>query len=149
MVTVGSITREKAVEQFSFLAEKYRGRRKAIKEFTHLAPDYVFWIYPSGLLFDAKNSHKLNTPKGYAHILTDEPEYGGFLRGRVSSNYGPQLIVVYCHAEALSVDKMKIQQFINGCDQIPIPILDATLVISDNGDMYGTVNDLRVRQERL
>ncbi|MCO7223517.1 hypothetical protein [Pleionea sp. CnH1-48] len=88
MITKGSVTREKAASQFEFLAEKYRGRRKAIKEFTHTAPDFVFWIYPDGELFDAKDAHKKNVPKGYRHILEDEPDYGGFLRGRVASNCG-------------------------------------------------------------
>ncbi len=145
MITVGSISRESAANLFPFLAEKYRGRRKAVKNFTHLAPDYVFWIYPDGSLYDAKDSHKLNTPKGHRYILNDEPDYGGFLRGRVASNYGPQLIVVYCREEALSADKKKIQQLVTGLDQIPIPIQGTTLVISDNGDIYGTVNDLRAR----
>lgn len=142
MITVGSISRERASEIFPFLAEKYRGRRKAIHEFTHLAPDFVFWIYPDGKLHDARDSHGNNPPPGYEYILDDEPEYGGFLRGRVASNCGPQIIVVYCREDALAYDKGKISQFVAGMMQLPIPVQENALVISDNADIYGTLTDL-------
>ena len=83
MITVGSVTRAEAAETFAFLAERFSGRRNAIKELTHLQPDFVFWIYPDGRLHDARDAHARNVPKGYEHIVHDEPDYGGFLRGRV------------------------------------------------------------------
>lgn len=147
MISIGSIERSKATAEFPFLAKKYKGRRKAIKEFTHLSPDYVFWIYPDGELFDAKDAHRKNTPKGFAHILDDEPDYCGFLRGRIASNYGPKLVVVYCREEALAHDKAKIAQFLSGISKLPIPVPENTLVISDNGDIYGTISDIRDRCE--
>ena len=64
MITVGSVTREEAGRRFYFLQENIRGRRKAIHELTHEAPDFVFWIYPDGRLFDAKDAHLRNYPKG-------------------------------------------------------------------------------------
>jgi len=146
MVTVGSVSRQCAAMDFPFLGEKYKGRRKAIKEFTHLAPDYVFWIYPDGKLFDAKDAHRRNVPKGYDHIINDEPDYGGFLRGRLASNYGPQILVVYCRSEALKVKGDKLTQLLNGVSQIPVPVNSDTLVISDNADIYGTLTDLRNRE---
>ena len=145
MITEGSILREQAEKDFPFLAQNFRGRRKAIKEFTHLAPDFVFWIYPDGELFDAKDAHKKYQPKGYSHILLDEPDYCGFLRGRVASNFGKQIIVVYCREEALSQDHSKITQFLKGVSQLPIPLQGNALVISDNADIYGTVNDLKAK----
>src|SRR5688572_15528987 len=102
MVTVGSVTREEAAARFPFLAERYPGRRAAIREFTHRDPDYVFWVWPDGRLADARGSHRRNPPRGYEHILDDEPDYGGFLRGRVASLLDDQLIVVYCRPEALT-----------------------------------------------
>jgi len=69
MTTVGSVKREDVIDDFPFLKVNYKGRRNAIKEFTHLSPDYVFWIFPDGKLFDAKDSHKKNTPKGYVIFL--------------------------------------------------------------------------------
>jgi hypothetical protein len=57
MITVGSVTRDVAAKRFTFLAATVSGRRKAIKEFTHRDPDYVFWIYPDGRLHDARRSH--------------------------------------------------------------------------------------------
>ncbi|MDG9666770.1 hypothetical protein ONV78_03405 [Hahella sp. CR1] len=110
MITIGSISREKASEDFPFLTQHYRGRRKAIKAFTHLAPDY-----------------------------------GGFLRGRVASNFGPQIIVVYRREEALASDPIKIRQFLKGVAQLPIPLQQNTLVVSDNADIYGTLADIRQR----
>lgn len=149
MITVGSISREIASKSFPFLAQRFKGRRTGIKEFTHLAPDFVFWIYPDGTLFDAKDAHRKYVPKGYEYLLNDEPDYGGFLRGRVASNYGTPLIVIYCREKLLANDLDKIQQFLTGLEQVPIPIAENTLVISDNGDMYGTVEDVRKRLEHL
>jgi hypothetical protein len=148
LITIGSISRETAAEEFPFLAKKYKGRRKAIKEFTHLSPDYVFWIYPNGNLFDAKDAHKKYQPKGYEHILEDEPDYCGFLRGRVASNFGPQIIVVYCRSDALESDSEKMNQFLEGVSQLPIPLRNEVIVISDNADIYGTINDIRNRVQK-
>src|SRR5689334_24013097 len=112
MVTVGSVTREVAAGRFPFLAEKVSGRRGRIKEFTHRDPDFVFWIYPDGRLHDARDSHRDNLPRGYEFIADDEPDYGGFLRGRVASLAGDQLIVVYCREEALAAAGEKLTQFL-------------------------------------
>jgi hypothetical protein len=149
MITIGSKTREELSGIFPFLSSKYKGRRKAIKYFTHTCPDFVFWIYPDGTLFDAKDAHKKNTPKGFKHILDDEPDYCGFLRGRVASNFGPQLIVVYCREESLAIKGDKLDQFLQGIEQLPIPIDNDAPIISDNGDIFGTFNDLHKRQKAL
>ena len=145
MITVGSVTREEAAERFPFLAEKYPGRRREIKEFTHRDPDFVFWIYPDGRLHNARDAHAKNVPRGFEHILKDEPDYGGFLRGRLASLLDQQLIVVYCREEALASAGVKLTQFLLGLSQIPVLVRDETLVISDNGDLYGTVADLKAR----
>lgn len=149
MITVGSISRETAASIFLFLQETYRGRRKEIKEFTHTYPEFVFWIYPSGELFNAKDAHKKNIPKGFDYILKDEPNYGGFLRGRLARQFEEQIIVIYCEPEALCNNTEKIKQFLIGIEQIPLPISDKTLVISDNGDMYGTISDIKKRLQML
>jgi hypothetical protein len=149
MITVGSITRDAAAARFPFLAERFSGRRRAIKDFTHFAPDFVFWIYPDGELHDAKEAHRSNVPKGYEHILKDEPDYGGFLRGRAASNYGDQLIVIYCRPEALASDRQKMEQFLDGISQLPVPHAAEALVISDNADIYGLVSDIEFRLEQI
>jgi len=146
MVTVGSLPRELAATRFPFLAAQYSGRRSAIKTFTHKAPEFVFWIFPEGKLFDAKDAHRKNLPKGFEHILKDEPDYGGFLRGRVvRSMDGFQLVVVYCREEALAIQGKALQQLLSGLSQLPIPLDGEALVVSDNADIYGTVSDLRAR----
>lgn len=142
MITVGSITREQASERFDFLAEGFRGRRNAIRSLTHGAPEFVFWIYPNGQLHNAHNSHRANPPQGYEHIIEDEPDYGGFLRGRVVRYSDYQLIAVYCRSEALATATPSLRQFLTGLEQMPMPIDDSALVISDNADIYGTVEDL-------
>ncbi len=146
MITTGSISREDAAAGFAFLARRYQGRRKAIKQFTHLAPDFVFWIYPDGQLFDAKDAHRAHYPRGFGHILDDEPDYCGFLRGRLASNPGPHLIVVYCRPGALVEPGPQLKQFLSGISQVPIPVPTDALVVSDNADIYGTLADLRRRQ---
>ena len=92
MLTIGSITRDAAAARFPFLAAKVSGRRNQIKEFTHRDPDFVFWIYPDGRLHDAKRSHRDNVPRGHEQILNDEPDYNGFLRGRIASLGDDQLL---------------------------------------------------------
>lgn len=146
MLTVGSVSREAAALRFPFLAEKMPGRRNQIKEFTHRDPDFVFWIYPDGRLHDAKRSHRDNTPRGFESILNDEPDYGGFLRGRVASLADDQLIVVYCRPEALAYPFEKLDQFLKGISRLPVPLADEALVVSDNADIYGTVADLIQRE---
>jgi hypothetical protein len=142
MITIGSVDRTSAAATFEFLAEGFRGRRTAIRDLTHGAPEFVFWIYPDGRLHDARTSHRANPPRGYEHILDDEPDYGGFLRGRVVRYGTQQLIAVYCRSEALASPTASLRQFLIGLDQMPIPIDDSALVISDNADIYGTVSDL-------
>ena len=142
MVTVGSVSRDEAAKRFPFLAAAFSGRRKAIKEFTHRDPDYVFWIYPDGRLYDARRSHRDNVPRGYEYIMDEEPDYGGFLRGRVASLAQNQLVVVYCREEALAAAGEKLNQFLAGLSKLPVPVRDDALVISDNGDVYGTISDI-------
>jgi hypothetical protein len=86
-------------------------------------------------------------PRGYEHILEDEPDYGGFLRGRVVRYAGEQLIAVYCRSEALAAATSSLSQLLTGLDQMPLPIDDGALVVSDNGDIYGTVADLWGRND--
>ncbi|MEK7952329.1 hypothetical protein [Luteolibacter soli] len=149
MITSGSISREVAADRFDFLAEKVRGRRAALNDFTHTDPDFVFWIYPDGRLFDAKDAHIRNYPKGHAHILKDKPEYGGFLRGRVATRLGHQLIVVYCREDALFSDASRMTQFLKGITHLPVPLDPAALVVSDNADLYGTLDDIEERLASL
>jgi hypothetical protein len=146
MITVGSVSREAAAKGFPFLAEHFPGRRNAIRDLTHRDPEFAFWIFPNGKLHDAKRSHRDNVPRGYEHILRDEPEYGGFLRGRVVRLDGRQLIVVYCRSEALAEPGARVEQLLCGLEQMPIPIDEDALVISDNADIYGVVADLEERR---
>jgi hypothetical protein len=145
VITVGSISRAELAATFPFLAERFGGRRSAIKELTHGRPDFVFWIFPDGRLHDAREAHARNVPKGYEHILDDEPDYGGFLRGRVVTSRGKQLIVVYCRPDALAKPGAKLTQFLRGIRSVPVPISDEAIVISDNADLYGTLIDLEDR----
>jgi len=142
LITVGSVSREAAAARFGFLAAKVPGRRNQIKEFTHRDPDYVFWIHPDGRLHDAKRSHRDNVPRGHEAIVDDEPDYLGFLRGRVASLGQNQLVVVYCRPETLAVPGEQLDQFLKGIRQLPVPLRQDALVISDNADIYGTVADL-------
>lgn len=149
MITVGSVSRDEAARKFYFLEEGIRGRRKAINELTHKYPDFVFWIYPDGHLFDAKHAHIQNYPKGHKWILDDKPDYGGFLRGRVATGINGQVIVVYCRPETLAYHRDRIGQFLDGISQLPVPLAADALVISDNGDIYGTIKDMEARMVDL
>jgi hypothetical protein len=88
-------------------------------------------------------------PPGYAHILEDEPDYGGFLRGRIAKSIeGYQLVVVYCRSEAIASDGEKLTQLLAGLEQVPVPVSSEALVVSDNADIYGTIQDLSMRNAR-
>jgi hypothetical protein len=147
MITVGSVSRDEAARRLPFLSPRARGRRTALREFTHRDPEFVFWISPEGVLHDAKRSHRDNPPRGFAHIVDDEPDYGGFLRGRIARLDDYQVIVVYCRSEALAGGGPAITQLLAGLARLPSPIDDDALVISDNGDIYGTITDLAKRAE--
>jgi hypothetical protein len=142
VITVGSVSRDTAAETFAFLAPRFRGRRNAIKELTHAQPDFVFWIYPDGRLYDARNAHAHNVPRGYEYILNDEPDYGGFLRGRIMTFRERQLVVVYCRPTALAAPGPPVTQLVRGLGALPVPLAMDALVISDNADLYGTFADL-------
>ena len=152
MITVGSISREQAAQIFPFLAEHYHGRRMAMREVTHgksPPPRFIFWIFPDGRLHnaDTRTTHGVvYPPRGYEHIAADEPAFGSILRGRVAfSRGGSQLIAVSCTPEALATNTPALRQLLTGLEQMPEPIHETALVISDNGDIYGTVADLGER----
>src|SRR4051812_32912101 len=145
MITVGSIPRDELAEVFPFLAGRFSGRRNALKELTHGRPDFVFWVFPDGRLHDARDAHARNVPKGYEFILDDEPDYGGFLRGRIVSSRGKQLVVVYFRPEALAVPGPRLTQFVRGMRAVPVPLAEDAVVVSDNADLYGTLADLEDR----
>lgn len=142
MITMGSVSRADAADAFDFLSEGHRGRRTAIRNLTHGAPEFVFWIYPDGRVHDARDSHRSHPPKGFEYIVEDEPDYGGFLRGRIVRYIDRQLIAVYCRPEALTENTPSLRQFLAGLSHMPVPIDETALVISDNADIYGTVADL-------
>lgn len=136
--------------RFPFLATRARGRRKALRDFTHRDPDYVFWISPDGDLIDARDGHLRNPPKGRDDILHDHPDYGGYFRGRVATDPDRhQLIVAYCRVEHLAEPGRPLAQFLSGLGQMPIPIHDSALVVSDNADIFGTYRDCIERSESL
>lgn len=145
MHDLGSVSRDEAARHYEFLAPRYRGRRAALREFTHRDPDFVFWIAPDGALHDARDSHLANPPKGHEHIVHDEPDYGGFLRGRVASTDEAQLVVVYCRSDALAAAGPPLAQLLKGLARLPVPLSDRALVVSDNADIYGTMADLEQR----
>jgi len=129
MLTIGSVSREEAAQVFPFLSASFPGRRNAIRQLTHRWPDFVFWIYPDGRLHDARDAHVRHVPKGFEYIVNDEPDYGGFLRGRIVSEAESQLIVVYCRPEALAEPGPKLMQFLIGMAKVPVPLSNQTLVI--------------------
>ena len=99
--TTGSISRDDAAVNPPFLSDRYSGRRTEIRRITHTDPELVFWISPEGNFIDARGAHLKNPPPGFDHILHDEPDYGGFLRGRVADYADQQFIAVYTRQGAL------------------------------------------------
>lgn len=59
-----------------------------------------------------------------------------------------QLVVVYCRPETLAESGPKLRQFLTGMERLPVPLQRDAVVISDNGDLYGTMADVRSLQSR-
>jgi hypothetical protein len=49
----------------------------------------------------------------------------------------------------LHVTKKKNKQFLKGISQLPLPIQSSALVINDNADIYGTLEDIAKRKEAV
>lgn len=79
---------------------------------------------------------------------TTSPTTAGFLHGRVAPCDAGQLIV-YCRSPALAASGPQLDQFFTGVQQLPVPIEEVALVISDNADIYGTPRDLLDRADSL
>lgn len=54
---------------------------------------------------------------------------------------------MYYRPEALAAPGEKVGQLTRGLAQLPVPLDDGALVVSDNADLYGTVSDLFRRAE--
>jgi len=54
-----------------------------------------------------------------------------------------------CRPETLAYDPDRIGQFLDGISQLPVPLAADALVISDNGDIYGTIKDMDARMAEL
>jgi hypothetical protein len=145
-VTVGSVPREVAAERLPFLAAEYRGRQRAIREVTHTRPELLFWIDPDGHLTDARDSHQQHPPRGFEHLVGDEPGDGGSLRGWIARFRDEQLVVVCVEGESL-VCGPAVRQLLRGLATVPVPLGDTALVIGHAGDLYGTLADLADRLE--
>jgi len=52
-------------------------------------------------------------------------------------------------ARDLAYDPDRIGQFLDGISQLPVPLAADALVISDNGDIYGTIKDMEARMAEL
>ena len=109
MITLGSVKPEEAARTFAFLSEGHRARRTAIRDLTHGVPEFVFWIYPDRRVHDARTSHRAHPSRGFEHIVEDEPDYGGFLRGPVVRHGEHRLIAVYCRSEARTSDTASLR----------------------------------------
>jgi len=46
-------------------------------------------------------------------------------------------------------DPDRIGQFLDGISQLPVPLAADALVISENGDIYGTIRDMEARRAEL
>ena len=49
----------------------------------------------------------------------------------------------------MAYDAKKIGQFLDGISQLPVPLAADALIVSDNGDIYGTLNDMESRLREL
>ena len=61
----------------------------------------------------------------------------------ICARLGERLATGRWRRDALASAGPALQQLLSGLSQLPAPLYAEALVISDNGDLYGTVNDLQ------
>ena len=103
MITVGSVDREEAAIDFSFLAKNFRGRRKAIKEFNSPFLQTMYFGYIQMVSFSMPETRiRSINQKGSSIYWKMSLIIVVFYVVGLPANYGSQLIVVYCREEALA-----------------------------------------------
>jgi hypothetical protein len=144
-ITVGSISREAAAMRYPFLAETCRrtATQAAIQSLATTEPNYFFSIRVDGTIQSLLNLNELQ-----AHTVGRTAESDDLLLLQVLGMTQGQLMITFLlDADALAQPGPRLGQFVAGVQNISIPLDHAAFVISDEGDLYGTLSDVIGRHE--
>jgi hypothetical protein len=144
-VTVGSVLRAAAALKYPLLSEDWdrSQTRRAIQKLSSDEPNYFFAISVDGTIRSLLNLNELDDD-----AIEQSAGEEGVLLLQVLSMMQGQLIIAFIDDEnALVRPGARLTQFVKGMRSISLPLDPSALVISDGGDLYGTLADVLSRHE--
>jgi hypothetical protein len=145
-VTVGSVNREAAGLRYPFLAENHRraATQLAIQSLATTEPNYFFSIHLDGSVHSLLNLNELR-----AHSAGTTADSDDLLLQVLGMTQGQLIITFLLDEDALAQPGPRLNQFVTGVQNISFPLDQSAFVISDEGDLYGTLGDVIDRQQSL
>jgi hypothetical protein len=141
-LTIGSVQRVEASTWFPFLADNVPQRVADLEAFVEDASETEIAIAKDGTLAEPQEVARASKRPGFAQIVRGEPAAADVMRCIIAQRLGRQLVVVYCRSEALAAAGPALTQLLQGLEQLPIPLDDDALIVSNLGDIYGTFDDV-------
>lgn len=144
-ITVGSLTRAEVSAKYRFLADEYKPgtTQRAIQQLSTSDPNYFFRIRSDGTIHSLLNLNELNPAVAHAH--GEAIDFDTFMFLQVINMIHGQLIIAYSELEGLAFPSPRLTQFVKAVQQISIPLAETAIVLSDQGDLYGTLADVKAR----
>lgn len=149
---VDKFWREKKIaqikEEIPFLKSPTRDQIVKVTHETEGYDQFIFWVSPSGdKVLKAPEGHLKAPPHGDKSIFRS-PTHKGWLRGRAARlPGGRQLIVIYLEPGEFLRNTYKMHQLRRGLRKFPIPVDDTAVVVDSDGEILGTVMDIRVARK--
>lgn len=142
-ITVGSIKRKDATIKFPFLSDKLTRieTKRATQNLSSNDYNCFFKIKPDGnihTILDIKNCSEIYKSKENINL-------NDFLFVQIIEMVHEQLIVVFYRVDEIAFPSLKGKQLIEGIKKVGLSIHKDTLVISDEGDIYGNLIDIANR----
>lgn len=145
-ITVGSLTRKEAAERYPFLANEYTRLQtwRAIQALSSDVANRIFRICPDGTLYTGLD---LISFQRAVSKKIDPKEFDDCIVLQAISLVHGQLFIVYFQVDALARKSPELEQVVIGLTKLPIYVSENSLVVSDQGDIYGIVADLFERAQ--
>jgi hypothetical protein len=145
-VTAGSVTREEAARRFHFLVKDCgkNSVKEAIQQLVKTNKTFHVWIGSDGSAEECSETDAIEETIQLS-INRDGKEKAKnteYIYVQIIYALHDQLIVVYFQGELLGFRGSQTVRFVKGMQTIKAPYSDLALVISDEGDLYGTMEDI-------
>lgn len=144
--TTGTVTREEAAKRFHFLGNTCRkdSIMEAIKQLVKSNKSFHVWIEQNG---SAEENSETDSIEESIHLSSTQSgerktKDSDYIYVQIIHALHDQLIVVYFQSELLGFPGSQTLRFVKGMQSIKSPYDYSALVISDQGDLYGTMEDV-------